>query len=260
MQRLLAALAIALVMAIAYAAPVLADDDDDSDRYTPITDCGTVIDQPGHYRLMNNLVDCDVPDSLFGRPIEYGVNIASDDVVLDLDGYTISCLPPVGEEDFFTFGVFTEAFTARNQVRGGTITGCNVGIEINQNHGTSVKHMTLTGNDVGIEVLAGSNADIKRNTIKGNDGDGIVATSFFFDYIGPGTGHRFHKNRIVDNSFAGIFANGIEDGVISCNRIDRNLDGIDLVTIGPAIPLRNKFRGNVVNDNYSVGIAAIGDE
>lgn len=255
MKRLFLSLASATSLSLVVCPPALADDVDDS--YTPITECGTVIYEPGHYRLVNDLIGCDVPD-LFGRPIEYGVGIASDDVVLDFDGHVISCLRG-GAQDFLTFGIFTEPLKARIQIRDGAVTSCNLGIEINQNDGSSINNMTLAGNGVGIELLAGSDVEVKRNSIIGSSGDGIVAIPFFFgEYLGPGSGHRIHKNLIVESVFGGFFAIGIEDSIISCNRADRNQDGIFLLTVGPGIPLRNMVHSNVTNDNVASGIAAIG--
>ncbi len=87
----------------------------------------------------------------------------------------------------------------------------------------------------------------------------MVAFPFFFgEYLGPGTGHRFHKNVMVDNGLGGIVGIGIEDNVISCNRAERNLDGVFLLTVGPGIPLRNTIRDNVLIDNADTGIAVVG--
>lgn len=252
MKRLIISLASA---ALAVCWPAFADDDDDS--YTPITECGTVITEPGLYKLVNNLTGCDVPD-LFGRGIEYGVGIASDDVTLDLGKYAISCLRG-GNQPFFTFGVFTEPFMSGVQIRGGAITSCDLGIQINQSTASSIKGVTLTGNGTGIELLAGADVEVKRNQIVGSSNDGIVAIPFFFgDYLGPGSGHRIHKNLITESVFQGIFAVGIEDSTISCNRADMNEGGIFLVTFGPGIPLRNSVQSNVANHNFATGIAAVG--
>ena len=130
MKRLLSALASATALALVMCPPAFADDDDDD--YTPITDCGTVITEPGHYKLMNNLVGCDVPDPM-GDTIEYGIGIFSDDVVLDLNDHAISCLH--GDQqgsNFYNFGVFTQEFRARIEILGGAVTGCNIGVIMNQ--------------------------------------------------------------------------------------------------------------------------------
>ena len=47
----------------------------------PVSECGTTISEPGKYRLVNDLVDC----------TENGVTITGSDIVLDLDGHSISC-------------------------------------------------------------------------------------------------------------------------------------------------------------------------
>ena len=247
MRRLLTALAGTVVICAVICAPALADDDD----FTSISACGSVIDQPGHYKLTNDLIGCDVPDLYL--PIIAAVKIASSDVVLDLDGHTISCQPSL---DLFTFGVFSDFGNARVQIRDGTVTGCILGIETAQNEDVSIKNMKLVANVFGIEILAGSRVEVKGNEITDNYDTGIVATSFFppVGYVGPGVDHRIHKNLISNNGFFGITAGGIEDTVISCNRTDRNYGGISLNDPG----FGNTVRKNVANYNLEVGIAVLG--
>ena len=66
-----------------------------------VTECGTVIDKPVKYRVMNDILDC--------TPWEDGVVILTSDVTLDLRGHTISCardpsVAPVG--NLITDGFF----------------------------------------------------------------------------------------------------------------------------------------------------------
>ena len=250
MQRLLAALAIALMMAIAYTAPVIADDDDEG--FTPITDCGTVIDQPGNYRLANDLVLCATPSPDPNLPIVAGVIIASDDVVLDMDGHTISC--DLGAP-FFSFGVLSDFQNAGVKIMDGTVTNCLIGVEMSGNHNGVVRDMKIVANVFGMEVIAGSKVKVKNNEITGNFEIGVVATSFFFGgYVGPGLGHKFQRNLMADNGFFAMIANGLVESDISCNRMDRNYGGLQLESPGTD----NTIRKNVATDNLEVGIAAVG--
>ena len=258
MKRLELALASATALSLVVCPPVFADDD--VDDYMPITDCGTVITEPGHYRLMNDLVGCDVPDPL-GKPIEYGVGIAASGVVLNLDGHTISCLQGDQQGSFlFNFGVFSEPLLSGIRIKDGTVTNCDLGVNLNQSYGSTIMDMVLKANGTGVEVLAGADNQIKKNTVLGSWGSGVVATSFignpFFGgvYVGPGTGHKIHKNLTLFNWQAGIDANGTEDTVISCNRTEKNFDGVILFNSGSG----NEIRKNVADDNGSTGIAMFG--
>ncbi len=256
MKRLFNALAFTLALSLIACPPAVADDDEDSDNYSPISDCGTVINSPGRYRLVNDLIGCDVPD-LFGRGISYGIGIASDDVVLDLGGNTISCL---GGERFFEFGVFSEPILSRIRIRNGTVTGCGLGVNLNQSFGSTIEDMVLKGNGIGIEVLAGADNQVRNNSVLGNRFAGLLTTSYFGNpffggfFVGPGSSHKIHKNLVLFNGGGGIEANGIEDTVISCNRMDRNFDGFYLFDAG----VDNTITRNVANDNISTGISLLG--
>ena len=119
-------------------------------HFTPITDCGTVISEPGYYKLVNDLTDCDVQDPLEGRDITYAVGINSSNVTLDLDGHTISCV----FGPLFSFGIYTEAYQSGITIANGTVTNCGLGAILNQSKVSIVKYMKLTGNIIGAEVLA----------------------------------------------------------------------------------------------------------
>ena len=219
------------------------------DDFTPVTACGTVIDQPGHYRLVNDLSTTTIPDP--GGFVAC-VIIASDEVTLDLNGYTISCDL---DAPYFSFGVFSDYPNDGVKIMGGTVTDCVIGIEMSGNHSGTVKGMTMTENFLGLEIIAGSEVEIIKNKFLGNFETGIYATSWFFgDYVGPGLGHKFHKNLFVDQGFAGIETDGIEESVISCNRMEGNFVGLEMESPG----FGNTIRMNVANWNSEVGIIAIG--
>ena len=217
-------------------------------EFTPVSTCGTVIDQPGHYRLVNDLSTTTIPD-----PGDFVacVIIASDEVTLDLNGYTISCDL---DAPYFSFGVFSDYLNDGVNIMGGTVTDCVIGIEMSGNHSGTVKGMTMTENVLGMEIIAGSEVEIIKNKFLGNFETGIYATSFFSgDYVGPGLGHKFHKNLFVDQGFAGIETDGIEESVISCNRMEGNLVGLEMESPG----FGNTIRKNVANSN-GYGIFAVG--
>ena len=258
MKRLLSALASATALSLVVCPPAFADDDDDG--FTPVSDCGTVITEPGHYKLINDLIGCDVPDPM-GNPIEYGVAIASSNVVLNLGGHTIRCLQGEQQDSFlFSFGVFSEPYLSNIQIKNGTVISCDLGANLNQSHGSTIKNMVFKSNGTGIEVLAGSNNQIKNNSALGSWNSGILATSYFGNpfwggfFVAPGTGHKIHRNLTLFNGLAGIDANGIEDTAISCNRTERNSDGIVLLNTGSG----NEVQKNVARDNFFSGIGLFG--
>lgn len=253
MKRITIALAAATALSLVVGQPASANDDDDI--FAPITECGTVIIYPGHYKLMNDLVGCDIPDPL-GKPIEYGIGIASSDVVLDLGGHTISCLQGDEQNHFlFNFGIFSEPFLAEIRIQNGTIMGCGLGANLNQSFESTIMNMVFKANGTGIEVLGGSRNQVKRNSVLGNWYSGVVTTSFLDGgFVGPGTSHKIHKNLVLFSGQAGIEAAGIADTVVSCNRTDRNFDGIVLIDTGRG----NDIRKNVANDNVSTGIGLFG--
>lgn len=87
---------------------------------TPITQCGTVITQPGTYTVANDL-SCFFQD---------GIDIVSDHVILMLNNHQISAFSDFG---FFgngvSVGVGVTSGNSHVQVLGpGTITGFNAGI------------------------------------------------------------------------------------------------------------------------------------
>jgi hypothetical protein len=147
------------------------------DDFTPVTACGTFIDQPGHYRLVNDLSTTTIPDP--GGFVAC-VIIASDEVTLDLNGYTISCDL---DAPYFSFGVFSDYPNDGVNIMGGTVTDCVIGVEMSGNHSGTVKGMTMTENVLGLEIIAGSEVEIIKNKFLGNFETGISAISSTRTYL-----------------------------------------------------------------------------
>ena len=157
-----------LLFALLLAFPLAWADDD----YTLIDSCGYVIDEPGHYVLAGNLENCATPffpgDILVG-----GVAIISSDVVLDLDGHTISCaqlFPEFNPDESLkslSFGIFSGFGNNRVKVMNGTVTNCFLGVELDRNDKAMVRDMTLAENLFGMEIIDGSKAKVMHNEIVG---------------------------------------------------------------------------------------------
>jgi parallel beta-helix repeat protein len=235
--------------------PAFADDDND---FAPISECGTIISSPGHYKLVNDLIDCNVPNPFGGLDFSLAIGINSDRVVFDLDGHTISC----GPAPSFPVGVYTEPLLSKVRIKNGTVTGCGLGVLLNQSNRSTVRDMTLLGNFNGIEVLAGSRNVVRGNVISRNWSTGVFLNSFIYsdaepEFVGKGVDNRVFKNLIVDNGSFGIDANNVEDNSISCNRVDRNLiTGVSVTEASKG----NRVDRNVANNNQVDGIAFIGLE
>ena len=132
-----------------------------------ITECGTVIDEPGKYRVMNDLLACPFAEG--------GVIILASDVTLDLRGHTISCeLDPAGLIP--AGGVIVGWFVGGVQnvrIHNGTVTGCDDGILLAFTDGVRVMKMNLENNIAGgITLALANNSEIRNNRLMYN-GTGI---------------------------------------------------------------------------------------
>ena len=228
-----------------------------------VTECGTILTEPGNYKLVNDLLDC--PGN--------GVEIYGSDITLNLHGHTISCdndlevggvgiWPPLGSMD--------PDYIIRNvTVKNGHVSNCRDGIVLMQTEDSKVMHMTSSGNTkwerapgvwvygTGITVWLSRNNVIMHNHTYGNEGDGIGSWE--------SGGNLFKHNTSTGNgtgssgSGSGISISSEENSRIVCNRIHGNADGIavywgatDNGSSG------NLIRGNLVTDNQITGIAFLG--
>ena len=140
-----------------------------------VTECGTVLTEPGNYKLANDLLDC--PGG--------GVEIVGSDIILNLKGHQISC----AENDLDIAGVIvyslTEAMVSNVTVKNGHVSNCKDGIVLVQVEDSKIMNMTSTGNTqwerapgewvygTGITVYLSRNNVIMHNHTYGNASDGI---------------------------------------------------------------------------------------
>ena len=209
--------------------------------------CPFTIDQPGKYRLTNDLVNCD----------GFGVAIHASDVTLDLKGHTISC------ENTGSLSAGVEAGMAVPvhgvKITNGTVTGCAGGILLGFAEDSSVTKVTASGNyyvdseacsGLGIFVLGGGNNVIMHNTTYDNEKYGISSLWSSSNLYKHNTSHN---NRGIDGGF-GISLDEDSNSQVLCNRVYGNPDGIYL---GPGSN-DNLLRGNLVVDNSFSGIGMMG--
>jgi parallel beta-helix repeat protein len=207
-----------------------------------VTECGTVITEPGNYLLANDLVGC--PDS--------GVSIFSSDVTLDLKGYTISC----ADNGLRLGGVMAwgteDAFLQNVTIKNGGVTGCSDGILFAYVEDSKIWKMTSWGNRLwegqsgtGITVWLSQNNVIMHNQTFYNEDAGIGSWE--------SRGNLFKHNTSTDN-YWGIWMGDDSDSQILCNRTWAN--GVGIV-LGPGSN-DNLVRGNVASYNFYEGISIVG--
>ena len=203
-----------------------------------VTECGTVLTEPGNYKLANDLLDCP----------EHGISIEGSDITLNLMGHEISC--PNGWIGVFLIG--TDETTVKNiTVKNGHVSNCGEGIALWFAEDSKVMNMTSTDNQgSGIAVWASSNNVIMHNYAHGNGSDGILSWQ--------SSGNLFKHNTSMvsrdDWTGAGIALDGETDSRIMCNRLQGNVEGI-FVYGGSS---GNLLRGNLVSGNQYAGILLMG--
>lgn len=217
-----------------------------------VTECGTVLTEPGNYKLVNDLLDC--PGS--------GVEINGSDITLNLKGHEISCadnnLEVAGVGVWSPTGDIISNVTIKN----GRVSNCRDGIVLVQTEDSKVMHIISTGNtewepvpDVlvygtGITLWLSHNNVIMHNHTYGNASDGIGSWE--------SSGNLFKHNTSTDNGNvwygSGINLSYEHKSRVMCNRTHGNADGI-LLWDGSS---GNLLSGNLVTGNLNTGIGTIG--
>jgi len=214
-----------------------------------ISECGTIITEPGNYKLVNDLLDCQ------GN----GVTVVSSDVKLDLKSHEISCVDN-GELIGGVVVVGAVDDPVRNvTVKKGYVSNCVDGIVLISTEDSKIMHMSSTGNrpldgeyGTGITVWSSRNNVIMHNHTYGNASHGI--------WSGDSSGNLFKHNTSTDNGESGagggggITLEGENNSRIMCNRTHGNTDGITLQSGGSG----NLLRGNLVTGNQNTGIGMLG--
>lgn len=212
-----------------------------------VTECGTILTEPGNYKLVNDLLDC--PGN--------GVAIMGSDITLNLHGYEISC-----DNDLEAAGIgiwsFTDEMISNVTVKNGHVSNCRDGIVLIQAEDSKVMNMTSTGNTMweiepgvfvygtGITVWLSRNNVIMHNHTYGNEYAGIGSWE--------SSGNLFKHNTSTGNEGGvGISIVSEYNSRIMCNRVHGNVDGILLHSGGSG----NLIRGNLVTGNGD-GIGTLG--
>ncbi len=177
---------------------------------TPITYDGYYISSPGSYYVTTNLIG-----SAFGVPgSPYGIQIASDNVTVDLKGFTLQGVPG-SYSGIYIFGSHTNIV-----VRNGIIAGWP-GDGVTWNHpslpgpqNVVLEHLTVSG--CGGSGIATASAYVVSNcSIQNNKGAGIAL-------LGDGsliTGNILAGNNAANNSNSGGIVMEGNDNRIEANHV-----------------------------------------
>ena len=221
---------------------------------TEVTECGTVLTEPGNYKLVNDLLDCP----------SMGVMIMGSDIILNVHGHQIAC----ADNDIDSGGIIvysaSEVWLRNITIKNGHVSNCKDGIVLIQVEDSKVMNMTSTGNHMwfrpddeawvygtGITLWFTRNTVIMHNHTYDNESHGIGSWD--------SSGNLFKHNTSTDNGTgegvggAGIDLSNENNSRVMCNRVHGNPDGIMLQPESSG----NLIRGNLVTGNMG-GIGMLG--
>lgn len=131
-------------------------------------------------------------------PCGVGIEIGADNIVVDLNGFTVSGTVGTGEEG----GI--KMFNRSNVIiRNGTVTGFDTGVYVETSTRITITGMTVTGNvgrgnyDEGIQFYLSDRNNVIKNTITGNGHGAGVA-------VYDGSYNIIDSNVIENNNVRGI--------------------------------------------------------
>lgn len=214
---------------------------------TRVSTCGTVLSAPGKYALSGDLLACP------GQAIV----IAASDVSLDLEGNEIACDRADGRADVGIFGSNVSAVDVRN----GSISGCNIGIQFLNVKQSKINELSIRGSTRDSALGVGGAAIL----LLGSDNNSIVGNRATGNIIGIGL-FDSDNNRVIGNVTSEnvgdgplVFGMGIALSALSSGNSLRgnesrfNSDAGIVLSVGVS---GTTVRGNDVSDNGYYGIGA----
>lgn len=224
-------------IALLFATHSARTEDNDEHKATAITDCGTVISQPGRYFLANDLKEC--PD--------FGISIAANSVRVELRGHTIQ--GTLGNNAINAKGGDTGLSDL--EIEGpGIVTGGLAGIHFGNVHHSRVHGLVLVRNNFGMTVNAGdftSDATVEATASTENEfRDNIITGNTYHGIaVNDGNENRFLHNNLSSNGSQGLSLFNAENNIARDNTADGNGgSGIDAGALGA---------GNQIEHNIALG-------
>jgi len=185
-----------------------------------VTECGAVLWEPGKYKLVNDLLDCEVDP----------VVIVGSDITLDLKGHEISCADNVSFNGVFVLGA-PDAAVRNVTVKNGHVSNCADGIVLLFTEDSTVTKMSSSGNylwngiyGTGMTLYLSNHNVITKNQFFGNAGDGIAS------YVS--NGNLFKHNTSTDNALAGILTWNSSGNLLKHNTLADNVSGFGILAVG----------------------------
>jgi hypothetical protein len=214
---------------------------------TPISSLPAVISSPGSYYLTGNLTGVSGQD---------GIKIESDDVTLDLRGFTLQGVPGSGDGVAITTGgIYRRAITIKN----GTARGWGgSGFRAQLIEGGVFDSLTAEGNGQWGFVLGGTGATLSRCVSTRNGASGISASEATIRgcIVQYNSGHGFQIGRAVvsdcvasHNSFNGFEAT--QSRIEGCLVWQNGAIGVNASS--------SQVVANKVNANTGTGIEVTGN-
>src|SRR5215472_16462439 len=225
-------------MALLFAAQTARTDDNDDHKPTAISDCGTVITDPGRYFVARDLKDC--PD--------FAISISVSHVEVELRGHTLQ--GTMGDNGINAKGGDTGL--SELKIEGpGTITGFLAGINFGNVHHSRVQGLVLVRNNFGMTLNSGdftsdsaaestfsTENEIRDNVVTANTNHGIT--------VNGGSQNRFIRNNLSGNGTHGLYLFSAQNNIARENSADMNGgSGIDIADLTGS--------GNQVDHNIALG-------
>lgn len=201
----------AVAAAVSQAAPI------------PVNACGTNLNVAGATYVLTQNLSCP----------GIAVNITADNVVFDLQGFTITRQGTAQGAAIITALGPSCVATAGVQVRGGTISNYSTGVAIcvpgslPQKTHAQITKMKFLNNANGVALFNAVGNDVSDNVI-----DGTAATAGMVwpagIYLGNSTDNTLYNNRITNNARNGILlANQSSNNIVKGNQAGLNkVDGV----------------------------------
>ena len=130
-----------------------------------------IISQPGSYKLSGNLaMTTTTPGNYHG--VDTALVIASSNVVLDLNGFTISVTNTFSNLTHLTFAILTGGTYSRISIRNGTIVVGGVfphfdfnGIDLDADHTVLENLSVFISDGTGVTILTGVSSLVRHNVL-----------------------------------------------------------------------------------------------